>query len=662
MREVTVLAGDLNQVELSATNDIVGAVPPRLQGQLFVGRDRIIAIDADAVSNRAELSSVLASRHPEAQVKLTILEPSDEPGRPAPPVFGVSVDGVPAGASPADDAASSVDSHEEALVSLKNMPDDGRREGHEGGLVAFDTIDGLSSTAAIVEGGPGQQASLRSAISKAIDRVERGNCVLVVVDGSVNPLAEVEVLGRERRLPVVTIDFGVKLRRRISKQDLTTLFQDAMQNGKIFLVIRASKSLSLLSLLASELEEIRAASCASLHPNSRMILCSEPHPHFPRALAENSCCLRVRSALSQSRLLFESVRGSVSTVHKALMAQSASGAGASGSAPRRKVRISTAVDIVNIEPREVFTAADAPSQRPSHAVNVAGTVRCVREFAAMPNDKFFGVGFAGDTTRFALASSLGNLYIVDDQGCCLLEFHAHDAALWDVSFLSKYFFITGGEDATAIVWQQDEHDQNSLVEVDRLVLQNDVYTTTHTANGSAFAVGGLMPKVTIRGMSGAISEVALPTSLQAMCAYRDNLLVGGGGDGSVFIVDAEANAVASHAVHHAKKTPTVAVQGDTIATGSFDTTVRLIDARALTSPPMHKMKFQNYVTGLHMDQHFMSACVGDNLYLWDVRKLNVVLGGQPQAWRGLSRGIKVVADSQTIVTASPDGYTRFWRF
>ena len=296
------------------------------------------------------------------------------------------------------------------------------------------------------------------------------------------------------------------------------------------------------------------------------------------------------------------------------------------------------------------------------AINVAGTVRCVQEFSALPNDRFFGVDFAGDKSRFALASSLGNLYIVDDQGCCLLEFHAHDAALWDVSFISQYYFITGGEDATAIVWQQDEDDATSLVEVDRMVLQNDVYTCAHTANLSAFAIGGLMPKVTVRGRHGTVAEVPLPTSLQAMCAYRDNLLVGGGGDGSVFIVDAEAEIVASHAEGHQKKAPTIAVQGNMVATGSFDTTVRLVDARQLNSPPIHKMKFQNYVTGLDMDENFMCACVGDNLYLWDVRRLNTVLGGQPQAWRGLSRGIKLVAESQTIITASPDGYTRFWNF
>ena len=173
-----------------------------------------------------------------------------------------------------------------------------------------------------------------------------------------------------------------------------------------------------------------------------------------------------------------------------------------------------------------------------------------------------------------------------------------------------------------------------------------------------------MTKLAVRGTrTGVASEVHLSTSLQSMAPIMDKNIAAGGGDGSVFVVDTERGAVVSQWKQHRKKAPAISVVGNTIVSGSFDCSVCMTDARASNAAPaMHTMKFQQYVTGLSVDGNHLTACVGDNLYLWDLRNLGTVLGGFPQAWPGLSRAVKIVSETETIVTASPDGVARFWSF
>lgn len=178
---------------------------------------------------------------------------------------------------------------------------------------------------------------------------------------------------------------------------------------------------------------------------------------------------------------------------------------------KKRVRISAAVDIVDIPPREALrmnaiatsnadrgSNASTPSSSPAssssylfsqngngkyyhHAnnkgnynnntgnnnmrsgrggsnascspIDVSGTVALMKSFMGVPGDKFLCVQRAGEIGRFAVGSSLGNLYFLDSLGNSLLQAHAHNASIWDVTFADKYHFATGCEDGTAASWQ-----------------------------------------------------------------------------------------------------------------------------------------------------------------------------------------------------------------
>jgi WD40 repeat protein len=627
---------------------------PSIASAVQVG-DQITKVNDEEVTDRAELRSVLSSASPDKPMRFTVVRSNDRNKHPTSAAEfeqSVALNGntcsfAPNRGSSKDDAEEEADYRARVDAYAKQSataPTALKPDGPRPSLVEFDKV---------TDGNIQKERSFRTMLASALERVPKGRCVIGVGDAQFNPMEEIKILAEELNAPPpVILDFGVKLRHRISKETMSTKFIEAMKTGKWFVVLRSTKSMSLLNMLGALVDELHSNDLKDIDDNARIILSAEPHPHFPPTLTKKSKTLRIQTTFSQSNLMYESIGNSVSAL-RIVSDQDVPKA-------NKRVKIASAVMVVDIESREV-TKTERPAPRPQ--VNVAGTVKQKATFSALPHDKFFGICFAGSRQRIALASSLGNVYVVDDSGSSLVSFHAHEAAVWDVSFSGEYDFVTGGEDQTAVVWARDSVEKDTLICRDVVKCANDVYAVRYTNSGKVVAVGGLMPKITLRGReTGKVEHVNLPTSNQAMCAIGSDSIVSGGGDGSVFLIDTQASKTVSTCSQHSKKCPAVTATENVVISGSFDCTVRLWDTRATSNQSLHTMKFQHYVTGLAADDNFLTACVGDNLYLWDIRNLSVVLGGQPQAWQGLSRAVVIDAASRTIVTASPDGVARFWSF
>eukprot|EP00455_Lapot_gusevi_P050807 TRINITY_DN7459_c0_g1_i1.p1 TRINITY_DN7459_c0_g1~~TRINITY_DN7459_c0_g1_i1.p1 ORF type:complete len:362 (-),score=21.18 TRINITY_DN7459_c0_g1_i1:326-1411(-) len=350
---------------------------------------------------------------------------------------------------------------------------------------------------------------------------------------------------------------------------------------------------------------------------------------------------------------------------------------------KKRVRLNAAVDIVDIEPREVLTGAmgqstKAQSGRP---IDVSGSVALRSTFGGIVNDKFLCVKNAGEPGRFAVGSSLGNLYFLDEHGASLLQVHAHDACIWDVSFRNKYDFATGSEDGSAAQWNFSAslmdtdsplggEGETSLEQRVSSLLGADVYCVAHVHERddmeSPVVAGGLANQLLLQTHTAPACGIPMPSNRQVISAFRERpMVLVGGGDGSVAFVDIQPSGgnIVRVVQDHSRKVPTLTIRdANQFFTGSFDSTIRAWDHREASCHATHTLKLKNYVTGLSVDGNHLAASVGENLYLWDVRKLNEVLGGYPQGWKGLSRGIVIQSDRRLVVTASPDGNVRFWNF
>lgn len=485
----------------------------------------------------------------------------------------------------------------------------------------------------------------------AVDRVGLGNCIIILTDLH-NPVGEIELLAESLKREVVLVPCGVKLRHRLTGQQLTEKVIDAFRTGKWVVLSDANKSIATLAALESVLMDCRSRNLEGCSPNARVFICMEPHPHFPPNLAHGCVTMRFQSSLAHSQHLIETMHSSVS--RRELLTRG-DPEGSTGDV--RKVRISADVNVVEIEEREIYEHPKTPK-----VVDVTGTVTQIATFQGVTNDKFLCVSSAGSAGRYAVGSSLGNVYIIDSEGRLSLSFHAHNASVWDVSFTSSLQCATGSEDGTAVRWKAAN---NMMEKVVCAAIGSDIYALKHlrSDNDSPFVVGGLAPTLSFVPPSGKITSLTMPSSVQALAVWGDgNRVVVGAGDGSICYVDSTTQAITNVVEEHRKKVPCITIDGDTLISGSFDSTIRMWDLRTSLARPIHVLRLKDYVTGLDLDEDILAASVGENLYLWDVRKINEVLGGIPGAWKGLSRGVKVDSDNRTIVTSSPDGNVRIWKF
>jgi WD40 repeat protein len=553
------------------------------------------------------------------------------------------------------------------------------------------------------------EMTVKGRIKRALDRVQPGQCVICVTQ-DVNPIAEIELLALAQQKRVVAIDLSVKLRLRPKPEVLAAQFAEAMRTGAWFVMVNAHKSISTCLVFEELLEDALEHKLEGFDPNARIIISLEPHPHFPKELAHNAVVIKLVSTFYGSSIMSDSMAASVSRTRlvtaDAMTQSQINGCSIRNSittpAPttsvqkpaKKHVRISAAVEIVDIAPREVVK----PPKRDC-PIDVSGSVALFKTFSGVGNDKFLCVQCAGEPGRFAVGSSCGNVYFLDSLGNSLLQAHAHNASIWDVSFNDKFHFATGCEDGTSAAWKLgatptgDTANDAVLVPTAATSLGSDVYCVCYlkNVNPSPLLIGGLHNSLVIReAESDAVHLVPIPSNAQVVdCLPSSATALVGGGDGSVCVIDVATTKPLGTLVDHTRKLPALAVRDDNqFFTGSFDSSILSWDLRVpggvtssvqtggvgaaagaassvvteLSAHTMHTLKLKNYVTGLDVDDVHLAASVGENLYLWDVRKLQTVLGGFPQGWKGLSRGIKVQSMAHLVVTASPDGFVRFWNF
>lgn len=548
--------------------------------------------------------------------------------------------------------------------------------------------------------GDAAEMTVKGRIKRALDRVQPGQCVICVTQ-DINPIAEIELLALAQQKHVVAVDLGVKLRLRPRPEVLAAQFAEAMRSGAWFVMVNAHKSISTCLVFEELLQDAQAHKLEGFDPNARIIIALEPHPHFPKELAHNAVVIKLVSTFYGSSILSDSMAASVSRtrlVTADAMTQSQIHGRNSITTPtptttaqkpaKKHVRISAAVEIVDIAPREVIK----PPKRDC-PIDVSGSVALFKTFNGVDNDKFLCVQSAGEPGRFAVGSSCGNVYFLDSLGNSLLQAHAHNASIWDVSFNDKFHFATGCEDGTSAAWKLgaalsgDTASDAMLVPTAATSLGSDVYCVCYlkNMNPSPLLIGGLHNSLVIRDVdSDAVHLVPIPSNAQVVdCLPSSATALVGGGDGSVCVIDVATAKPLGTLVDHTRKLPALSVRDDNqFFTGSFDSSILSWDLRVpggvtssvqngssassvvteLSAHTMHTLKLKNYVTGLDVDDVHLAASVGENLYLWDVRKLQTVLGGFPQGWKGLSRGIKVHSAAHLVVTASPDGFVRFWNY
>ncbi|CAJ1035400.1 hypothetical protein Q4I32_007100 [Leishmania shawi] len=543
------------------------------------------------------------------------------------------------------------------------------------------------------------EMTVKGRIRRALDRVEMGYCVICVTQ-DINPIAEIELLALTARKRVVAFDLSIKLRLRPKPEVLAAQFAEAMRSGAWFVMVNAHKSISTCLVLEELLGDAHEHNLEGFDPSARIIIALESHPHFPKALVHHAVVLKLVSNFQGSSFLSDSMAASISRARlvtadaltlsqmggpSARSSQSSVTSRATVQKPAKKhVRISAAVDIVDIAPREVVQV-----QKRDCPIDVSGSVALFKTFSGVSGDKFLCVRSAGEMGRFAVGSSCGNVYFLDSLGNSLLQAHAHNASIWDVSFIDKFHFATGCEDGTSAAWRLGGSLSGALVDDAVLVptaatsLGSDVYCVCYlkNMNPSSLLIGGLHNSLVIReAESEAVHLVPIPSNAQVVdCLPNSATALVGGGDGSVCVVDVMMAKPVSTLIDHTRKLPALAVRDDNqFFTGSFDSTILSWDLRVpggvtsflqdgaaaaeLSAHTMHTLKLKNYVTGLDVDDVHLAASVGENLYLWDIRKLHTVLGGYPQGWKGLSRGVKVQSLAHLVVTASPDGFVRFWNF
>ncbi|CCW71472.1 unnamed protein product [Phytomonas sp. Hart1] len=531
------------------------------------------------------------------------------------------------------------------------------------------------------------EISARQCFNKALSKAKLGRCIICIVR-NLNPTAELEILAMTSKRPLIVIDAGVKLQQRPNPAAFTKQFVKAMRTGSWFLFANAHKSINLCSVLESLLKEAHSHNLEGFNPNAKIIISLNPHIHFPKSLIHDAVVIKLVSSFKGSAIMYDSLCTTVTksrfvtsdTLSLSLTHPSILGASmaVTQTPPKRRVAISAAVDIVDIAPREVL---HSPSHEP--VIDVTGSIVLVNTVRGVPGDKFLCVRAAGASSRVAVGSSYGNVYFLDTLGNSLLQTHVHPTSIWDLSFHGKYTFITGCEDGTAVAWRLDRKVDTGtqgpvLRPLSATSLGADVYCVSYLKNqpDPPFVIGGLHNHLVIRPKvkpreSERLETVEIPLNAQTVdCLPFSATALVGGGDGSVSIIDVSAVRSLGSFQKHTRKIPALTVRDNhQFFTGGFDSTILSWDLRvpggstsSVNIETLYTLKLRNYVTGLDVQNVHLAACVGENLYLWDIRKLNTVLGGYPQGWVGLSRGIKIQHDARLVVTASPDGFLRFWNY
>ncbi|GET90954.1 hypothetical protein, conserved [Leishmania tarentolae] len=502
--------------------------------------------------------------------------------------------------------------------------------------------------------------SSSAVIYEATTKCGPGDCVIIMCEGA-NPALPITLAAEKAKAEVMYIDTVARMKTRQTIESAGGMLKKSLEKGLWIYVEQATKSITLLRQISDCIMEVRAA--GKMHPQSRVLLMCEPHPHFPDALMRGSVTLRSR--LQSNNMAEVDIREDLSesarrkqAIHGDEVASSETAAKPEVTKPQKKVRISDQVNIVHLE-KSTFMEMSASAQPPMEPGASHDGISRVAKYSFGSNQNLISLCYVRDH-RFAIGTNSGYVVLIDRNGLPLIQFRPHKACIWDVSFSSQFDFSTASEDGTSVIYNYSLASQE-LTTVSVASFQNDVFAVAY-ANcndvSSAVLSGGLSATVCILHSDRQNSSfIACRTSIQAMCATQTNQVIVGGGTGACTLIDTN-QCVATDITHaHNKKVPAVGAHDHLAVTGGFDNVIRIWDLRNgfhLTS----QLQLNEVITAVAMNERYISACSGSSLYVWDPRKIDQPLAVKVNAWKDLTRGL--VLDGNTIVTASVDGVARIW--
>lgn len=505
----------------------------------------------------------------------------------------------------------------------------------------------------------GPEESSSSVILGAAKQCGAGKCVIIMSEGS-NPALPIAQAAEKLKTTVMYIDTVARMKTRQKMDDAGQLFKKSLEKGVWIYLERATKSISLLQKLAEVISGVEKA--GKMHPQSRVFLMCEPHPHFPDELIKDSVTLRCRMQgnkmeVNQSEDLLESKR-------RLNVIQGNDTSKAEISTQKKKVTISGEVNIVHLE-KNTFLELSASARPPGEGQLGEGLTR-VAKYAFGSNEKFISLCKVKEG-RFAVGTNSGYVVLLDSDGLPLIQFRPHKACIWDVAFSTPvdfstpYDFSTACEDGTSTIFNYSLAGRG-LVATSVASFQSDVFAVTYSNPAdpnSPVLSGGLSATICVLHSDRQNSTfISSGTSIQAMCNTHNNRVIVGGGNGTCSLIDSARCVVLAHTSKHSRKVPAVASFNNVAVTGGFDKMVRLWDVSGGSFQFMFEQQINEVVTAVAVNEKYVSVCSGSDLIVWDLRKMTTPLHKKANAWRDLTRGL--VMDGKTIVTASVDGVARFW--
>ena len=588
----------------------------------------------------------------------------------------------------------------------------------------------------LADGDASQQFPDRTALdvlNSAVDRVGYGKCIILLHHQPPPPLRVVEAAARQRGAHITLMDMGVTIHRRPRHKEARDAMRTALALGDWLVISNATKSMATMGCLEEVLAELRAAQHSNnngaggvagedgaataaqqqmlmmLHQqhqqqqgggadaaafadaeaaaiswaqrSARVIIITEPHPHFPKSLlSAGNIVFRhcdassVRGGLKSdgadhSR---ETLRESMARLRllKASQAMLSTSQAANDLPDMRRVRISANVDVVSYENsadqsvlvEEAFASgagggAAAPEVRP--------------ECVSLQGEQFTCLESAGDG-RIAAGSSGGNVYIYTVKGSSLLTFHAHQCTVWGLDFRGHHEFALGSEDACLSHWSHDLLSNSPGFRGQVITrFSSDVLAVRYVdpLRSDVAVAGGLNGSLCFVNVSTG-KRLVVPTVSTILCLarvpYRSHQMLMGGGTGLVTLWDCDRGVPGGSYFHHRQKVSCVAANGDMLLSSSFDGSVVLADMRTRSISCRLSPGGQQGgpVTCFAQKGNTLAVAAEDALCVYDLRKPPQMLHYRQHAWHGghFARGLQI-DDSEgypIAIAASSDGILRFF--
>lgn len=494
---------------------------------------------------------------------------------------------------------------------------------------------------------------------KTAQKCRPGACILLFCE-AYNPAMHMEAAATRFGSFAMFIDATQRMKIKQRIDDIGGIISKSLAKGAWVFVENATKSITLLEKIAECIEESN-----QIHVNSRLFLMCEPHPHFPAKLVSNSVILHVKQPsgvvalemncddLSESRKL---------TTTRGLTSATSAPPTVQGS--KKKVRINQQVDVVQIEGNAFLelSASAVPHGGDQPGEAASSPLRRVARYRLGASEKLISLCQV-EPNRFAVGSSGGYVSVLDRNALPLVQFRPHKACLWDIKFASQNDFSTACEDGSSSIYRFNVAEQE-LETLSVASFESDVFAVAYakpTDPTGPVLSGGLSGTVCVLHVDrGNCTFIPWTTSIQAMASFpMRNQVVIGGGDGMCAAIDVTTLKIVESTNRHTKKVPAINSCGNSLVTGGFDKSLRLWDMRK-SMQCTHNLVMHDVVTAVAVSETYVVACSGSSLCLWDNRNLHQLLAIKTKAWNGLTRGLVLDESAKLAVTASVDGFARFW--